>query len=235
MIFRQLFEKNSSTYTYLLADEDSREAVLIDTVVEETDSYLRLLNELDLQLKVAMDTHTHADHITAMGKLRDITGCVTLMGQQAGSACASGQFGDQQIIEVGKLKIKAIHTPGHTDDSYSFVLENDGQTYLFSGDTLLIQGTGRTDFQNGNALDQYHSLFEVLLKLPDNTLVYPAHDYKGWMVSSIIEERRHNPRLQVTNALEYKQIMDNLNLPNPKMMDVAVPANRSCGNLQQQG
>lgn len=235
MIFRQLFEKNSSTYTYLLADEDSREAVLIDPVVEETDNYLRLLNELDLQLKVAMDTHTHADHITALGKLRDTTGCVTLMGQQAGSACASGQFSDQQIIEVGKLKIKAIHTPGHTDDSYSFVLENDGQTYLFSGDTLLIRGTGRTDFQNGNALDQYHSLFDVLLKLPDNTLVYPAHDYKGWMVSSIIEERRHNPRLQVTNALEYKQIMDNLNLPNPKMMDVAVPANRSCGNLPQQG
>ena len=235
MIFRQLFEKTSSTYTYLLADEDSREAVLIDPVVEETDNYLRLLNELDLQLKVAMDTHTHADHITALGKLRDATGCVTLMGQQAGSACASGQFSDQQIIEVGKLKIKAIHTPGHTDDPYSFVLENDGQTYLFSGDTLLIRGTGRTDFQNGNALDQYHSLFDVLLKLPDNTLVYPAHDYKGWMVSSIIEERRHNPRLQVANALEYKQIMDNLNLPNPKMMDVAVPANRSCGNLPQQG
>lgn len=235
MIFRQLFEKTSSTYTYLLGDEDTREAVLIDPVVEETDSYQRLLNELDLQLKVAMDTHTHADHITALGKLRDATGCVTLMGQQAGSACASGQFSDQQIIEIGKLKIKAIHTPGHTDDSYSFVLENDDQTYLFSGDTLLIRGTGRTDFQNGNALDQYHSLFDVLLKLPDNTLVYPAHDYKGWMVSSIIEERRHNPRLQVASALEYKQIMDNLNLPNPKMMDVAVPANRSCGNLPQQG
>lgn len=234
MIFRQLFDKNSSTYTYLLADEDSREAVMIDPVIEETDNYLKLLNELDLKLKVAMDTHTHADHITALGQLRDATGCVTLMGQQAGSDCASGQFIDQQIIEVGKLAIKAFHTPGHTDDSYSFVLENDGQTYLFSGDTLLIRGTGRTDFQNGNALDAYHSLFEVLLKLPGHTLVYPAHDYKGWMVSSIMEEKRHNPRLQVTNALEYKQIMDNLNLPNPKMMDVAVPANRSCGNVTAQ-
>ncbi|MDT8311267.1 MAG: MBL fold metallo-hydrolase [Methylophaga sp.] len=229
MIFRQLFEKNSSTYTYLLADEDSREAVLIDPVVDETDGYLRLLTELDLRLTVAMDTHTHADHITALGKLREATGCITLMGQQAGSACASGQFSDQQIIEVGKLTIRAIHTPGHTDDSYSFVLENDGQTYLFSGDTLLIRGTGRTDFQNGNALDQYHSLFDVLLKLPDHTLVYPAHDYKGWTVSSVLEERRHNPRLQVTHALEYKKIMDNLNLPNPKLMDIAVPANRSCG------
>ncbi len=234
MIFRQLFEKDSSTYTYLLGDEDSREAVMIDPVIEETDNYLKLLNELDLKLKVAMDTHTHADHITALGKLRDATGCVTLMGQQAGSSCASGQFTDQQIIDVGTLTIKAFHTPGHTDDSYSFVLENDGQNYLFSGDTLLIRGTGRTDFQNGNALDAYHSLFEVLLKLPDHTLVYPAHDYKGWMVSSIIEEKRHNPRLQVTNAMEYKQIMDNLNLPNPKMMDVAVPANRSCGNVPAQ-
>lgn len=230
MIFRQLFDKNSSTYTYLLADELSREAVLIDPVIEETDSYLRLLSELGLQLKVAMDTHTHADHITALGKLRTATGCQTLMGAQAGSACASGQFVDQQVIHVGRLKIQTIHTPGHTDDSYSFILEETGQTYLFSGDTLLIRGTGRTDFQNGDAIEQYHSLFNVLLTLPDNTLVYPGHDYKGWMVSSIIEEKTHNPRLQVSSAIEYKELMDNLNLPNPKLMDVAVPANRACGD-----
>lgn len=232
MIFRQLFEKNSSTYTYLLADEETREAVLIDPVTEETELYLRLLNELDLQLTTAMDTHTHADHITALGRLREETGCVTLMGAQAGSDCASGSFYDQQEIQVGNLIFKALHTPGHTDDSYSFLLEQAGQHYLFSGDTLLIRGTGRTDFQNGNADDQYASL-KRLLALPDTTWVYPAHDYKGWMVSTISEEKRHNPRLQVADAGEYKQIMDNLNLPNPKMMDVAVPANRACGDVAQ--
>lgn len=231
MIFRQLFEKVSSTYTYLIADEVTGEALLIDPVLEETDMYLRLLNELGLTLKVAMDTHTHADHITALGKLREQTGCLSLMGAQAKSACASGQFEDQQIIKIGQLQIKALHTPGHTDDSYSFVLDHQDQTYLFTGDTLLIRGTGRTDFQNGNADDQFNSLFNVLFQLPDNTWVYPGHDYKGWMVSTLHEEKQHNPRLQVSNAMEYRQIMDNLKLANPKMMDVAVPANRACGEV----
>lgn len=231
MIFRQLFEKESSTYTYLIGDEDTREATLIDPVIDETDKYLTLLSDLGLTLKVAMDTHTHADHITALGKLRDATGCTTLMGAQAHSACANEAFSDGGQVRVGNLVFTTLHTPGHTDDSYSFVLEHGDQTYLFSGDTLLIRGTGRTDFQNGNAEDQYHSLFDKLLTLPENTWVYPAHDYKGWMVSTIIEEKRHNPRLQVSNALEYKAIMDNLKLPNPKLMDVAVPANRACGNI----
>lgn len=231
MIFRQLFDKVSSTYTYLIADEMTGDALLIDPVLEETEMYLRLLDELGLTLKVAMDTHTHADHITALGKLREKTGCVTLMGAQAQSVCATGQFVDQQIINVGQLQVKALHTPGHTDDSYSFVLNHDDQVYLFSGDTLLIRGTGRTDFQNGNAEDQFNSLFNVLLQLPDNTLVYPGHDYKGWMVSTLHEEKKHNPRLQVSNVMEYRQIMDTLKLANPKMMDVAVPANRACGNV----
>lgn len=229
MIFRQLFDTDSSTYTYLNADQHTREAVLIDPVLENTENYLRLLSELGLTLKVAMDTHTHADHITALGKLREQTGCITLMGEQAGSSCASDSFKDEQRIAVGSLVFKALHTPGHTDDSYSFYLEHGNQSYLFSGDTLLIRGTGRTDFQNGDAYQQYKSL-SSLMQLPDATWVYPAHDYKGWMVSTIAEEIQHNPRLQVSTADEYKQIMDNLNLPNPKLMDIAVPANRACGN-----
>lgn len=230
MIFRQLFDKDSSTYSYLVADDDTREAVLIDAVLEQTPRYLQLLSELGLELKIAMDTHTHADHITALGKLREETGCRTLMGEQAGSSCASGNFHDEQLIRVGRLELTALHTPGHTDDSYSFLLEHDGQPYLFSGDTLLIRGTGRTDFQNGSARQQYQSLC-ALLRLPERTWVYPGHDYKGWMVSTIAEEKQHNPRLQVANADEYQNIMDNLNLPDPKLMDVAVPANRACGEL----
>lgn len=231
MIFRQLFDRESSTYTYLLADEISREALLIDPVIDAVAGYLTLLNDLDLKLLVAMDTHTHADHITALGKLREATGCKTMMGSQANSGCASASFADGDKIAVGSISVTALHTPGHTDDSYSFVVTENGKTWLFSGDTLLIRGTGRTDFQNGDAHEQYISLFNKLLLLPDNTLVYPAHDYKGWTVSTIAEEKSHNPRLQVKNVLEYVAIMRNLKLPNPRMMDVAVPANRACGNL----
>lgn len=230
MLFRQLFEQSSSTYTYLIADNDTKEALLIDPVIDETEGYVQLLNELGLTLKIAMDTHTHADHITAMGKLREKTDCQTYIGEQAHSSCANGSFHDGSKIHLGKLVLTALHTPGHTDDSYCFVLDHADQTYLFTGDTLLIRGTGRTDFQNGSANDQYQSLFDKLLRFPDDTWVYPAHDYKGWLVSTIGEEREHNPRLQVKDVAAYKHIMDNLNLPNPKMMDVAVPANRACGN-----
>lgn len=231
MIFRQLFERESSTYTYLIGCEKSREAVLIDTVKEEAPRYIQLLEELGLKLTYVLDTHTHADHVTGAGVLRTATGCATFLGEQAGSDCVSQTLADGEEIAFGALRIKALHTPGHTDDSYSFVLEEGGQTYAFTGDTLLIRGTGRTDFQNGSADDQYHSLFDKLLVLPENTWVYPAHDYKGWMVSTLHEEKLHNPRLQVNNAIEYAEIMNNLNLPNPKMMDVAVPANRACGNV----
>lgn len=229
MIFRQLFERESSTYTYLIGCRQTRAAALIDAVKEEVPKYLQLLNELDLTLAYALDTHTHADHITGAGDLRDATGCTTLLGEKAQSTCASGALSDGDEINIGTLTLKALFTPGHTDDSYSFLLNHQGQNYVFTGDTLLIRGTGRTDFQNGNAVDQYHSLFEKLLALPDDTLVYPGHDYKGWTLSTIDEEKAHNPRLQVKDVHAYVELMNNLNLPNPKMMDVAVPANQACG------
>lgn len=229
MIFRQLFERESSTYTYLVACTDTRSAALIDTVKSEVAKYLQLLKELDLQLAYVLDTHTHADHITGAGALRDATGCKTLLGQEAGSACVSQALHDGDQIPVGNLTLKAIYTPGHTDDSYCYVLEHRSQICVFTGDTLLIRGTGRTDFQNGSAADQYHSLFSKLLTLPDHTLVYPAHDYKGWQLSTIAEEKAHNPRLQVQNVDAYVELMENLDLPNPALMDVAVPANRACG------
>jgi sulfur dioxygenase len=229
MIFRQLFERESSTYTYLIACEETREAALIDTVKSEKDHYVQLLRELDLTLVYVLDTHTHADHITAAGDLRDATGAATLLGQEAGSPCVSGALHHGQLINLGQLVIEAIHTPGHTDDSYCFLLEHKSQRYAFTGDTLLIRGTGRTDFQQGDAKAQYHSLFDYLLKLPEHTWVYPGHDYKGWTRSTIGEEKAHNPRLQVSSLEDYVHIMNNLNLPNPKLMDIAVTANRACG------
>ena len=229
MIFRQLFDAESSTYTYLIADEKTGQAALVDPVIANTDSYLLLLEQLQLKLIVAIDTHTHADHITALGTLRDKTGCTTMLGQQALSECVSSTFADGDIIEIGDLQLQVLYTPGHTSDSYSFFLGNAEQPMLFTGDTLLIRGTGRTDFQNGDAGQQYHSLLEVLLKFPDHTLVYPSHDYKGWTVSTVAEEKAHNPRLQVPDKQAYIELMANLHLPNPKMMDVAVPANQACG------
>ena len=229
MLFRQLFDAVSSTYTYLLADQKTGDAVLIDPVREHMDSYLRLLDELELKLVMAVDTHVHADHITALGLLRESTGCVTYMGQQAQADCVSARFSDGEKLRFGSHELVAIYTPGHTDDSYSFYLDDNGQRYVFTGDTLLIRGTGRTDFQNGDAHQQYRSLFERLLSLPGDTAVFPAHDYKGWTTSSIAEERLHNPRLQVASEAEYVQLMHALKLPNPRLMDVAVPANRACG------
>jgi len=229
MIFRQLFERESSTYTYLVACEKTHHAVLIDTVKSEVNLYLQLLEELSLKLVFVLDTHTHADHITGAGALRDAAGAISLLGKEANSNCVSQTICHNQIIHIGKIDLKALYTPGHTDDSYSFVIEEEQQPYLFFGDTLLIRGTGRTDFQNGNAAEQYDSLFRHLLKLPDNTLVYPGHDYKGWTVSTIAEEKEHNPRLQVRDLASYVELMNNLKLPNPKMMDIAVPANLACG------
>lgn len=231
MIFRQMFEAESCTYTYLLACEQTRQAILIDTVKQDLEKYLQLLRELNLQLIYVADTHTHADHITAAGALRDATACISLLGKEAASDCVSKSLSDGEIIQVGELQIQVLYTPGHTDDSYSFWLEDAGRYYVFTGDTLLIRGTGRTDFQNGSARAQYKSLFERLLNLPEDSVVYPGHDYKGWTCSSIGEERAHNPRLQVASENEYVELMNNLKLPNPKLMDIAVPANRSCGKL----
>lgn len=229
MIFRQLFERESSTYTYLIGCTETREAALIDTVKSEAHKYLQLLSELQLKLVYVLDTHTHADHITGAGELRDATGCKTLLGEEAHSVCVSAGIKDGDLISIGKLVLKAIYTPGHTDDSYCYLLEDAGKACVFTGDTLLIRSTGRTDFQNGSAEAQYDSLFNKLLRLPEQTWVYPAHDYKGWQVSTIGEEKQHNPRLQLGDVQAYVEFMHNLDLPNPTLMDVAVPANRACG------
>jgi len=225
MLFRQLFERDSSTYTYLIAGRTGGEALLIDPVRAELSQYLRLIDELDLRLVFAIDTHVHADHITALGDLRTETSCATLMGAQSKAECVSRKISDGERLKVDGLELRALYTPGHTDDSYSFVM-NDR---VFTGDTLLIRGTGRTDFQKGDAGAQYESLFGKLLQLPEQTLVYPAHDYKGWTVSTIAEERAHNPRLQVRSKQAYIELMQGLRLPNPRLMDIAVPANLACG------
>src|SRR6187549_1322076 len=229
MLFRQLFERDSSTYTYLIAGRTGGEALLIDPVRAELSQYLRLIDELDLRLVFAIDTHVHADHITALGDLRTETSCATLMGTQSKAECVSRKISDGERLKVDGLELRALYTPGHTDDSYSFVM-NDR---VFTGDTLLIRGTGRTDFQNGDPRAQYESIFGRLLKLPDETLVFPAHDYKGDTVSTIGEEKSCNPRLQVKSVEEYVTLMNSLNLPNPKMMDVAVPANMKVGLAQE--
>jgi glyoxylase-like metal-dependent hydrolase (beta-lactamase superfamily II)/rhodanese-related sulfurtransferase len=225
MIFRQLFDNSSCTYTYLLASRRGGEALLIDPVIDKVDHYLQLLRELDLKLVKAVDTHVHADHISGLGSLRDHTRCVTVMGRKSAADVVSMRVDEGDRIEIETVAMDVLYTPGHTDDSYCFVMADR----VFTGDTLLIRGTGRTDFQHGDSRMAYHSLFNKLLKLSDDVLIYPAHDYKGDTVSTIGEEKAFNPRLQVTSADEYADIMDNLNLPNPKQMDVAVPANLSLG------
>jgi glyoxylase-like metal-dependent hydrolase (beta-lactamase superfamily II)/rhodanese-related sulfurtransferase len=230
VIFRQLFDSVSSTYTYLIASRRGGEALIIDPVLEKVDRYLQLVRELDLRLVKAVDTHLHADHITGLGALRDRTHCITVMGEQSQADVVSMRVSEGDRVQIEGLSLQALYTPGHTDDSYSFLMGDR----VFTGDTLLIRGTGRTDFQNGNAQAQYDSIFNKLLKLPDDTLVYPAHDYKGDMVSTIGEEKRFNPRLNVKSIDEYVDLMNNLKLPNPKMMDIAVPANMRVGLHQEE-
>ncbi|MEM8839266.1 MAG: MBL fold metallo-hydrolase [Pseudomonadota bacterium] len=229
MIFRQLFDHVSGTYSYIIASRQGAEALIIDPVLEKVDRYLKLFEELDLKLVKTIDTHIHADHITGAGPLRDHTKCITVMGENTKADVVSMRVADGDTIKIDGVALGVIYTPGHTDDSYSFTMEDR----VFTGDTLLIRGTGRTDFQNGDARQQYDSIFNRLLKLPDDTFVYPAHDYKGDTVSTIGEERRFNPRLQVNSVEEYVAIMEALNLPNPKMMDVAVPANLKVGYQQE--
>ena len=225
MIFKQVFDQKSSTYTYIIASAEGREALIIDPVLENVEDYIKLLNELNLKLVKVIDTHIHADHVTGAGKLRDKTQCVTIMGEHTPTDAVEIKVKDEEIIKLDQLKIKALYTPGHTSDSFSFLMDN----YLFSGDTLLINGTGRTDFQNGNSKDAYNSLFNRLLKLPDETLVYPAHDYKGEKVSTIGKEKKFNPRLQVNNVEEYIEIMNNLNLKKPAAIDFNVANNLKLG------
>ena len=225
MIFKQVFDQKSSTYTYIIASAEGREALIIDPVLENVEDYIKLLTELNLKLVKVIDTHIHADHVTGAGKLRDKTQCVTIMGEHTPTDAVEIKVKDEEIIKLDQLKIKALYTPGHTSDSFSFLMDN----YLFSGDTLLINGTGRTDFQNGNSKDAYNSLFNRLLKLPDETLVYPAHDYKGEKVSSIGKEKKFNPRVQVNNVEEYIEIMNNLNLKKPAAIDFNVANNLKLG------
>ncbi len=230
MIFRQLFDSASGTYTYLVASRHGGEALIIDPVLEKVDRYLQLVRELDLRLVKAVDTHLHADHVTGLGALRDRTHCITVMGERTKADVVSMRVAEGERIEIEGLSLEVLYTPGHTDDSYSFLMDDR----VFTGDTLLIRGTGRTDFQNGDARAQYESIFGKLLRLPSETFVFPAHDYKGDTVSTIGEEQKFNPRLQVKSAEEYIELMANLKLPNPKMMDVAVPANMHIGLRQEE-
>ena len=226
MIFKQVFDQKSSTYTYIIASAKGREALIIDPVLENVEDYIKILNQLNLKLVKVIDTHIHADHVTGAGKLRDKTKCVTIMGEHTPTDAVEVKVKDDEIIELDKFKIRALYTPGHTSDSFCFLMSN----YLFSGDTLLINGTGRTDFQNGSSKDAYNSIFNRLLKLPDETLLYPAHDYKGETVSTIGKEKRSNPRLQVKNVDEYIDIMNNLNLKKPEKIDFNVESNLKLGS-----
>lgn len=230
MIFRQLFEPVSCTYSYLIASRRGGEALILDPVLEKVDRYMQLMRELDLHLVKAADTHLHADHITGLGALRDRTHCITVMGEQSGVDVVSMRIADGDTLRIEGVSLDVIYTPGHTDDSYSFLMGDR----VFTGDTLMIRGTGRTDFQNGDPRAQYESLFGRLLRLPDETLVFPGHDYKGDTVSTIAEEKAFNPRLQVKSIDEYVALMNGLNLSSPKMMDVAVPANMRQGLHQEE-
>ena len=225
MIFKQLFDQKSSTYTYLIASAKGREALIIDPVIENVNQYVQLLKDLNLNLVKVIDTHIHADHVTGASKLKDITKCTTIMGDHSPANTVEIKVKDGEYINLDTLKIRAMYTPGHTSDSYSFLMDN----YLFSGDTLLINGTGRTDFQNGNAKDAYDSIFNNLLKLPEETFLYPAHDYKGEKVSTIVKEKKQNPRLQVSSVDEYIEIMNNLDLKKPAKLETNVARNINLG------
>ena len=227
MLFRQLFDTKSSTYTYLIASAKGREALIIDPVEENVDEYVKHLKELDLKLVKVIDTHIHADHVTGASKLKNNTNCSTVMGENSPAETVDIRLKDEETIEIDQLKIKALYTPGHTSDSYSFLMNN----YLFSGDTILINGTGRTDFQNGSSKDAYNSLFNKLLKLPEETILYPGHDYNGKKSSTIGNEKKFNPRLQVDSVDQYIEIMSNLKLSKPKMIDTNVSRNLMLGSI----
>ena len=221
MIFEQLFDTKSSTYTYIISSGKGREALIIDPVIENTENYIIILKNLDLKLVKVIDTHIHADHISGLNELNKRTKCSKIMGEKSSSEVLDIRVKDNEKIKIENIELISMHTPGHTDCSYSFLM-NDR---VFTGDALLINGTGRTDFQNGNSHDAYNSLFNKLLKLPEKTLVYPAHDYNNNKYSTIENEKKTNPRLQVGSAEEFAEMMNNLNLTIPKMINIAVPAN----------
>lgn len=230
MIFRQLFEPETSTYTYIIGDEKTKEAAIIDSVIETTDRDLQVLRELGLNLKYILETHIHADHITGAHKLRKETGALTSVSASAAVECADISLKDGDVLKLGDTEIKVIATPGHTDTCMSFVTEDK----VFTGDALLIRGSGRTDFQAGDPAQLFDSIREKVFTLPEDTFVYPGHDYKGRTVSTIWEEKKYNPRLNMEMTKEqFVDIMNNLNLPDPKKIDVAVPGNLTCGNVKQ--
>jgi len=229
MIFKQLFDNKSSTYTYIVSSGKGREALIIDPVIENTDEYIKVLNGLELKLVKVIDTHIHADHISGLNELSKRTKCSKVMGEKSSSEVVDIRVKDNEKIKIENIELVSIYTPGHTDCSYSFLMNDK----VFTGDALLIDSTGRTDFQTGNSFDAYDSLFNKLLKLPEKTLVYPAHDYNGKKYSTIENEKNNNPRLKVKSAEEYADMMDNLNLENPKMIDIAVPANIKGLTLEQ--
>ena len=229
MLFKQLFDIKSSTYTYIVSSGKGREALIIDPVIDNTDEYINVLKNLDLKLVKVIDTHIHADHVSGLNELSKRTRCSKIMGEHSRSEVLDIRVKDNEKIKIENIELISIYTPGHTDCSYSFLMNDK----VFTGDTLLINGTGRTDFQNGNALDQYESIFKKLLKLPEKTLVYPAHDYNGKKYSTIRDEKNNNPRLQVTSAEEYIKIMNNLKLDDPKMMNIAITANKKGITLDQ--
>ena len=226
-MIERFFHAESSTHTYLIIS--GNECVIIDPVLDDVDQYSDLIKAQNLKLAYAIDTHIHADHITALGELRERHGCITVMGEQSQAACVSQPIQCDDVIEFADLKIKALFTPGHTDDSYCYYMEMDSMKYLFTGDTLLINGCGRTDFQNGSSTDLYNSLFTILRELDSDTIVLPAHDYNGKLQSTLGLEFENNPRLNFSSKEEFIEFMNNLNLPDPKLMDVAVTANKNCG------
>lgn len=223
-IIRQLFDINTSTYTYIIASGYGREGIIIDPVSANTSSYINLLNELNLKLVMCVDTHTHADHVSSRCQLCTQTKCLSVMGEQTKAECISVYAKDGESIPFDGMKILPIYTPGHTDDSYSYLIDNN----VFTGDTLFVRGTGRTDFQKGNPSALYDSITEKLFSLPESTIVYPGHDYNGNTVSSIYEEIRYNPRVANKSKVEFIDIMNSLNLKKPAMIDKVVPANLSC-------
>ncbi len=228
MLFRQLFDQDTWTYTYLIADPNTREAVLVDSVIEQVERDYKLMNELGLTLKYCLETHVHADHITGAGKLRELTGCETIVPENAQVSCADRHIHHGEVLKVGEIEIRAIATPGHTDSHMAYLVNGDR---VLTGDTLFVRGCGRTDFQSGDASTLYDSVTENLFTLPDGTLVYPAHDYRGHTVSTIGEEEQWNPRFVGRTREQFIEFMNGLNLPDPKKIMEAVPANERCGNM----
>ncbi|EMJ88854.1 MBL fold metallo-hydrolase [Leptospira meyeri] len=225
---RPLYDLESGTWTYLILDQKSKQSVLVDPVLERLERDLNYIQELGYSLSLTVETHMHADHITSAGNLRDKTNCESYASENSGAACASKFLKDGDSFYVGNLKFLVIHTPGHTPCSISLLLNG---LYLFSGDALFVRGCGRTDFQGGSADELYNSITKKLFSLPDETIVLPGHDYKGFLSTTIGEEKLLNPRIAGKSLQEFKEIMENLNLPEPKKIHEAVPANRACGKV----